>query len=131
MEVRTQGHPTDVFRKISVPQGVYLMAGKEILRSCWEKYFSCVGKLIPMRWRSRLSWEKCICCDGYIESNWTQCTFFAYLLPSKYFKQEPIQRRFDFSDVLYFGWPNQPSSGTMRVYIELLLCTYIYIVNGC
>ena len=52
-----------------------------------------------------------------------------------YFKQEPIQRRFDFSDVLYFGWPNQPSSGTMRVYIELLLCTYIYIyiyiVNGC
>ena len=45
----------------------------------------------------------------------------------KYFKQEPIQRRFDFSDVLYFGWPNQPSSGTMRVYIELLLCTYIYI----
>ena len=50
---------------------------------------------------------------------------------TKYFKQEPIQRRFDFSDVLYFGWPNQPSSGTMRVYIELLLCTYIYIVNGC
>ena len=50
-----------------------------------------------------------------------------------YFKQEPIQRRFDFSGVLYFGWPNQPSSGTMRVYIELLLCTYIYIyiVNGC
>ena len=46
---------------------------------------------------------------------------------TKYFKQEPIQRRFDFSDVLYFGWPNQPSSGTMRVYIELLLCTYIYI----
>ena len=44
---------------------------------------------------------------------------------TKYFKQEPIQRRFDFSDVLYFGWPNQPSSGTMRVYIELLLCTYI------
>ena len=50
---------------------------------------------------------------------------------TKYFKQEPIQRRFDFSCVLYFGWPNQPSSGTMRVYIELLLCTYIYIVNGC
>ena len=46
---------------------------------------------------------------------------------SKYFKQEPIQRRFDFSGVLYFGWPNQPSSGTMRVYIELLLCTYIYV----
>ena len=44
-------------------------------------------------------------------------------------KQEPIQRRFEFSDVLYFGWPNQPSSGTMRVYIELLLCTYIYITN--
>ena len=43
----------------------------------------------------------------------------------------PIQRRFDFSGVLYFGWPNQPSSGTMRVYIGLLLCTYIYIVNGC
>ena len=53
------------------------------------------------------------------------------LKETKYFKQEPIQRRFDFSDVLYFGWPNQPSSGTMRVYIELLLCTYIYIVNGC
>ena len=45
---------------------------------------------------------------------------------TKYFKQEPIQRRFDFSGVLYFGWQNQPSSGTMRVYIELLLCTYIY-----
>ena len=44
---------------------------------------------------------------------------------SKYFKQEPIQRRFDFSGVLYFGWPKKPSSGTMRVYIELLLCTYI------
>ena len=43
----------------------------------------------------------------------------------KYFAQEPIQRRFDFSGVLYFGWPNQPSSGTMRVYIGLLLCTYI------
>ena len=27
-----------------------------------------------------------------------------------HFKQEPIQRRFDFSGVLYFGWPNQPSS---------------------
>ena len=38
---------------------------------------------------------------------------------------KPIQRRFDFSGVLYFGWPNQPSSGTMRVYIGLLLCTYI------
>ena len=47
------------------------------------------------------------------------------------FKQEPIQRRFDFSGVLYFGWPNQSSSGIMRVYIELLLCTYIYILNGC
>ena len=31
-------------------------------------------------------------------------------LKSKYFEQEPIQRRFDFSGVLYFGWPNQPSS---------------------
>ena len=53
--------------------------------------------------------------------------------PMEYFKQKPIQRRFDFSDVLYFGWPNQPSSGTMRVYIELLLCAYIYIyiVSGC
>ena len=45
----------------------------------------------------------------------------------EYFKQKPIQPRFYFSDVLYFGWPNQPSSGTMRVYIELLLCTYMYI----
>ena len=43
----------------------------------------------------------------------------------KYFEQEPIQRRFDFSGVLYFGWPNQPSSGAMRVYIGLLLCTFI------
>ena len=34
---------------------------------------------------------------------------------TKYFKQEPIQRRFDFSGVLYFGWPNQPSSGTLMV----------------
>ena len=42
---------------------------------------------------------------------------------TKYFKQEPIQRRFDFSGVLYFGWPSKPSSGTMRVYIGLLLCT--------
>ena len=25
----------------------------------------------------------------------------------KYFEQEPIQRRFYFSGVLYFGWPNQ------------------------
>ena len=59
--------------------------------------------------------------------------YTALLGGTKYFKQEPIQRRFDFSGVLYFGWPDQPSSGTMRVYIELLLCTYIYIyiVNGC
>ena len=42
----------------------------------------------------------------------------------KYFKQEPIQGRFDFSDVLYFGWPNQPSSGTMRVYIDIREETY-------
>ena len=46
-------------------------------------------------------------------------------LEAKYFEQEPIQRRFDFSGLLYFGWPNQPSSGAMRVYIGLLLCTYI------
>ena len=38
---------------------------------------------------------------------------------TKYFKQELIQRRFDFSGVLYFGWPNQPSSGTMRVYMYI------------
>ena len=44
---------------------------------------------------------------------------------SKYFEQEPILSRFDFSGVLYFGWPNQPSSGTMRVYIGLLLCNLI------
>ena len=43
---------------------------------------------------------------------------------AKYFKQEPVQRRFDFSGVLYFGWPNQPFSGTMRVYNGLL---YVYI----
>ena len=48
------------------------------------------------------------------------------ILPTKYFKQEPMQRKFYFSGVLYFGWPNQLSSGTMRVYIGLLLCTYIY-----
>ena len=42
-----------------------------------------------------------------------------------FIEQVPMQRRCDFSGVLYFGWPNQPSSGTMRVYIELLLCTYI------
>ena len=62
---------------------------------------------------------------------WCQSVIRNDIIETKYFKQEPIQRRFDFSDVLYFGWPNQPSSGTMRVYIELLLCTYIYIVNGC
>ena len=50
-------------------------------------------------------------CMGYIEG--------------KYFKQEPVQRRFDFRGVLYFGWRNQPSSGTMRVYIGLLFCTHI------
>ena len=60
----------------------------------------------------------------HITINWQRLNFHL-----KYFKQEPIQRRFDFSDVLYFGWPNQPSSGTMRVYIELLLCTYIYIYS--
>ena len=43
----------------------------------------------------------------------------------KYFKQEPIQRRFDFSDVLFFGWPNQPPSGTMRVYIQCKLSLYL------
>ena len=52
-------------------------------------------------------------------------------LKAKYFEQEPIQRRFDFSGVLYFGWPNQASSGTMRFYIGLLLWTYNFIVNGC
>ena len=46
-------------------------------------------------------------------------------IEGKYFEQVPVQRRFDFSGVLYFGWRNQPSSGTMRVYIGLLLCTYI------
>ena len=30
-----------------------------------------------------------------------------------------------FSGVLYFGWPTQPSTGAMRVYNGLLLCTYI------
>ena len=47
----------------------------------------------------------------------------------KYFEQEPIQRRFDFSGVLYFGWPNQPSSSTMRVNIGLFFCIYIYVSN--
>ena len=46
-------------------------------------------------------------------------------IEAKYFEQEPVQRIFDFSGVLYFGWRNQPSSGTMRVYIGLLLCTFI------
>ena len=29
----------------------------------------------------------------------------------------PIRRRISFVNVQYFGWPNQPSSGTMRIYI--------------
>ena len=29
----------------------------------------------------------------------------------------PIRHRINFENVLYFGWPNQPSSGTMRIYI--------------
>ena len=29
----------------------------------------------------------------------------------------PIRRRISFENLLYFGWPNQPSSGTMRIYI--------------
>ena len=45
-------------------------------------------------------------------------------LQAKYIEQEG---RFEVSGVLYFGWPNQPSSGTMRFYIGLLLCTYNYI----
>ena len=39
------------------------------------------------------------------------------------------KQRVDFSGVLYFGWPNQPSSGTMRVYIGLHLCTYILYMD--
>ena len=46
-------------------------------------------------------------------------------IEGKYFEHEPVQCRFDFSGVLYFGWRNQPSSGTMRVYIGLLFCTHI------
>ena len=29
--------------------------------------------------------------------------------------QKPVQRRNVFMCVLYFGWPNQPSSGTMKI----------------
>ena len=29
----------------------------------------------------------------------------------------PIRHRINFENVLYFGWPNQPPSGTMRIYI--------------
>ena len=29
--------------------------------------------------------------------------------------------------VLYFGWQNQPSSGTMRVYIGI--CSYVHIYS--
>ena len=32
-------------------------------------------------------------------------------------KARPIRHRINFENVLYFGWPNQPSSGTMRIYI--------------
>ena len=28
-----------------------------------------------------------------------------------------IRNRINFENVLYFGWPNQPSSDTMRIYI--------------
>ena len=38
---------------------------------------------------------------------------------TKYFKEEPIQRRFDFSGVLYFGWPNQPSSEFLKLSLYL------------
>ena len=30
-------------------------------------------------------------------------------------RQKPVQRRKVFMCVLYFGWPNQPSSGTMKI----------------
>ena len=53
---------------------------------------------------------------------------------NKYFKQEPIQRRFDFSGVPYFGWPNQPSSGTMRVFLKkyfiiIIILIYFFYYN--
>ena len=41
----------------------------------------------------------------------------------EYFEQELIH-----CNVLYFGWPNQPSPGTMRVYIGLIL--YIYVIRN-
>ena len=56
---------------------------------------------------------------------WSGVLPYMGYIERKYFEQEPVQSRFDFSGVLYFGWRNQPSSGTMRVYIGLLFCTYI------
>ena len=33
----------------------------------------------------------------------------------EYKGRKPTQRRMFFDGVLYFGWPNQPSSGTMGI----------------
>ena len=51
-----------------VPQGVYLLAGEEVMGSCWEKDYCCPRKLFSISSRSRLSWENYICCDGYSKS---------------------------------------------------------------
>ena len=53
-----------------VPEGVYFLAGKEVMGSCWEKDYCCPRKLFSISSRSRLSWEKNICCDGYSESTY-------------------------------------------------------------
>ena len=41
-----------------------------------------------------------------------------------------IWLRFSNTNVLYFGWPNQPSSGTTRVDTGLLLCICAGIYSG-
>ena len=48
----------------------------------------------------------------------TPATFFWVILEAR-----PIRRRISFENVLYFGWPNQPSSDTMRIYIgHVFIC---------
>ena len=43
-----QGHPTEMFHKLCVPQVCISWLEKEVLGSCWEKDFCCAGKLFSI-----------------------------------------------------------------------------------
>ena len=57
-----QSHPTMVFRG-----GFLCRVEKKCRKVTGKKIMGCAGKLISLSSRSRLPWEKYICCDGYWE----------------------------------------------------------------